>query len=247
MNKILLIAFVVALSSCSVIPNRMFKTPSDFAYSKDTLQNLKGPYIIQVDDRIDLHIFSNDGFRLVDVTTTNMSQLAATDNVDYIVEEDGEAKLPVIGRIHLQGLSIKESENLLQEKYSKYYKEPFVLIRVVSRHAIVFLADGGKGTVVPLQNDHTSLFEALAAAGGLTDFSKAYKIKIIRGDYKNPRVYLADVSSIQGLKNSELQVYPNDIIYVDAGSGFTRRISTEFLPYVSFLASLLVLITYFKN
>ena len=247
MNKLFFLAILLAFSSCRLVPNRMFKTPSDYAYAKDTLHKAPGPYIIQAADKIEMHIFSNDGFRLVDITQSNISTSANDENIIYIIEENGEVKLPVIGRIKLQGLNIKESEMLLQEKYSKYYKDPFIIIRVVSRRALVFLSDGGRGVMVALENDHTSLFEALALAGGLTDYSKSYQIKIVRGDMKNPQIYLADISTIEGLKNSELEVYPNDIIYIDSGSNFRKRLTTEFLPYLSVFTSVLVLITYFNK
>jgi polysaccharide export outer membrane protein len=247
MNKIFFLAILIAFSSCRLVPNRMFKTPKDYAFAKDTVHTVPGPYIIQQEDKIELHIFSNDGFRLVDITQSNITAAANDEGILYIIEEDGEVKLPVIGRMKLKGLNIKEAENLLQEKYAKYYKDPFVLLRVVSRKALVFLSDGGRGTVVQLQNDHTSLFEALAAAGGITDYSKSYQIKIVRGDLKNPQVYLADISTVEGLRNSELEVYPNDIIYIDSGSNFRKRLTTEFLPYLSVFTSVMVAITYINK
>lgn len=247
MNRIFFLLALIALCSCNPVRNRMFKTPKDYEFAQDSSKNLRGPYIIRPADKIILRIFSNDGFKLVDITTTNMSQTASDEGIEYVVEENGEAKMPVIGRVMLKGLSIKEAENFLQDKYSKYYKDPFVILRVVSRQALVFNGDGGKGTVIQLVNDQTSLFEALAMAGGLSDYSKAYKIRIIRGDLKNPQVFQADLSTIEGLKNSELSVYPNDIIYVDSGGGFTKRLTTEILPYISLLTSLLVLLALINN
>lgn len=246
MNKFLLLAVLLAFSSCRLVPNRMFQTPPGYVFAQDSLKRLDGPYIIQSDDKLELHIYSNDGFQLVDLTETNIAQYT-TQGILYVVEENGEAKMPVIGRIMLKGMSIKSAEDLLQEKYSKYYKDPFVLLRVVSRRAYVFYGDGGRGTVIQLDNDHTSLFEALAKAGGISDYSKAYNIRIIRGDYRNPRIYFADVSTINGLKDSELQVYPNDIIYVDSGSNLRKRLTSELLPFISIITSLIVFVAYLNK
>jgi polysaccharide export outer membrane protein len=247
MKKLLLFLAIACLASCSIVPNRMFKTPKEYEYATDTTDKSKLPYYIQVEDRIEMHIFSNDGFKLVDVTSSTLSQSNADENVSYTVDENGEIKFPVIGRIFVKGLSIKEAENQLQEKYSKYYKEPFVIIKVTSRRAYVFQNDGGKGIVIQLQNDHTSLFEALALAGGLSEYSKAYTIKIVRGDPKNPKIYKADISSVEGLKNSELQVYPNDIIYVDSGYNLGKRLTSDILPYLTFITTILILTSYFSK
>jgi polysaccharide export outer membrane protein len=247
MKRIFFPAVLIALFSCNVVPNRMFKTPDEYQFAKDTSKTLHGPYIIRSADKLIMHIYSNDGFKLIDITNTNMSQTAYDEGIEYLVEENGEVKMPVIGRVMLRGMSIKDAENFLQVQYAKYYKDPFVLLRVVNRQALVFHSDGGKGTVVMLVNDHTTLFEALALAGGLSDYSRAFKIRIVRGDLKNPLIYTADISSIEGLMNSELNVYPNDIIYVDAGGGFSKRLTQEFLPYLTILTSLLVVLAFFQD
>src|SRR5687768_7122776 len=138
MNKFLLFLALLAMSSCRLVPNRMFKTPSDYKFAQDTTNKAQLPYYIQAGDKIEMHIFSNDGFKLVDITTANLSQSSNAEGIVYIIEETGDVKLPVIGRILLKGQSIQDAENILQEKYSKYYKDPFVIIRVVSRKALVF-------------------------------------------------------------------------------------------------------------
>jgi polysaccharide biosynthesis/export protein len=247
MKKLFLFIAIAAMSSCTLVPNRMFRTPKDYQFSKDTTDISKRPYYIQVDDRIEMHIFSNDGFKLVDVTASTISQNDYNENISYIVDEKGEVKLPVIGRFNLKGLNIKQAEDTLQHQYSKYYKDPFVILRVTSRRAYVFQSDGGKGTVIQLQNDHTSLFEALALAGGITEYGKSYQIKIVRGDLKNPQIYKADISSVEALVNSELQVYPNDIIYIDSGYNLGKRLTSDVLPYFTFLTTILILTTYFTD
>ena len=146
MKKLLLFIVIAAMSSCTLVPNRMFKTPKDYEFAKDTTQASTKPYYIQIDDHLDMQIFSNDGFKLIDVTASNISQGNNSENVTYNIDEKGEVKLPVIGRYYLKGLSIKEAEDQLQQQYSKYYKDPFVLIRITSRKAFVFQSDGGKGS-----------------------------------------------------------------------------------------------------
>jgi polysaccharide biosynthesis/export protein len=234
------IVFLLTLSGC-LSPNRMFRTADDYSFAKDSM-NEKIVYLIQPDDQIELHITSNDGFKLVDITgTTNPGP---AESLYYTVEENGEARFPVIGRVMVAGLSIKSAEELLQEKYSKYYNSPFVLLRIINRNAIVFLGDGGKGTLVTLTNDNTSLYQVLAQAGGISDFSKSYNIKILRGDPKNPKIYLADISNVEALRNSELRIFSKDIIYVDSGGAWRKKIATDVIPLLSLITSILVIISY---
>ena len=141
MNKILFLLAIVTISSCSIVPNRMFTTPKDYRFAKDTTQDLRRPYIIQSEDKIELHIYSNDGFKLIDITQSTISQSSNSEGIEYLVEENGEIKLPVIGRVILKGLSINEAENFLQDKYSKYYKDPFIVIKGRLKFCVVSFAN----------------------------------------------------------------------------------------------------------
>jgi polysaccharide biosynthesis/export protein len=247
-KQLLFVLLGLTLASCSTLsPNRMFRTPKDYEFARDTTTVYSIPYLIRPGDKIELHIFSNDGFKLIDITQTGTTTGGTGTGLTYLVEDDGQIKFPVIGRTVVKGMTVKEAEDLLQTKYAKYYNDPFIMISIVNRHAIVFLGDGGKGVMVNLQNDNTTLYEALALAGGLTDFSKSYEIKILRGDPKNPTIYKSDLSTVEALKNSELRVFSNDIIYVDSGSNFRKRISADVVPLLSIVSSLLLIFAYFNN
>lgn len=66
-----------------------------------------------------------------------------------------------------------------------------------------------------LANDETNVLQALATAGGITNDGKAYKIKLLRGELKNPQVFLFDLSTIEGIKERKMTLQSNDIIYVE--------------------------------
>ncbi len=243
MRNISLLFILLACTMTSCLPGRMFKTPRDFQFAQDTASNQRYTYLIQTDDKLELHIYSNDGFKLVDVTQTNSFGNQTDDKFYYLVEESGNVKLPVIGRVNLKGMSVKDAEDSLQIKYSKYYNDPFVVLRVTNRQALVFIGETGHGSIVTLTNDNESLYEVIAAAGGITEYSKAHSIKILRGDPRNPKVYKADISSIQALQNSELKVFSKDIIYVEGSTNISKRLSTEILPILGLFTSIFVIYT----
>ncbi|HQV99018.1 MAG TPA: polysaccharide biosynthesis/export family protein [Bacteroidia bacterium] len=250
MYRLLLI--LLLFSSCrSYNANKMFKTPKDYEFAMDTTTSITPlVYLIQPGDKLALHIYSNDGFKLVDITSsTNFTSEGNTtmNDVTFSVDNDSTTKFPIIGRHHVVGLSVREAEKLLEGLYSKYYNDPFIILKVTNRFAYVFLNDEGKGFTVQLNNDNTSLYEALAEAGGIGEMGKSYKIKILRGDPKNPKVYQADLSSLEGLKTSELRVLSNDIIYVDASSRFTKRLTTDILPILGIVTTLLLIGTYINR
>ena len=226
----------------------MFQTPKDYEFAKDSgSASPKTTYLIQPYDKLELHIYSNDGFKLVDITQNTMNTTNMYENFSYIVDESGEIKFPIVGYVNLKGKTVRDGQEILEKAYSKYYHDPFVILRVTNRHVLVFQGDNGHGTLVNLQNDNTSLFEALALAGGLTPNSKAYRIKIVRGDLHQPKIYLADVYTLEGLKDSELRILSNDIIYIEAAPDYKQIIFQQLTPVVRIITAVLLVLNLVKN
>ncbi|HVA98234.1 MAG TPA: polysaccharide biosynthesis/export family protein, partial [Bacteroidia bacterium] len=170
------------------------------AYQYDKLNDSLSPkeYKISPNDIINFRIYTNDGFKLIDLTSLNStgpstSSAAASLNPTYLVENDGFIKLPVIGRIKIAGLTIREAELMLEEKFTKYYVKPFVLLSITNMRVIIFPGEPGAAKVIPLVNNNTTLLEALALSGGISENGKAWKIKLIRGNAENYKVYLIDL------------------------------------------------------
>src|ERR1035437_101189 len=183
--------FIVCISiifqGCkSLNPSVMLKTGKDFQYS--TFPTEPSPvYKIATNDVVSFSIFSNDGFKLVDVTTLSgegvtggMGVASTRGTLQYKVEFDGTVKLPLLGHTALKGMTIREAEIFLEEKYSAFYNKPYVLLEVTNRRVIVFPGSAGSARVVTLANENTTLLEGLATAGGISQNGMAYKVKLIR-------------------------------------------------------------------
>jgi polysaccharide export outer membrane protein len=218
----------------------MLRTPKDFVY--DTLPKTpETQYKIASNDLVEFQMYSNDGFKRVDMTAFegNLSN-SIRRGYEYLVEFDGTVKLPVLGRVSLLGLTIREAENLLEEKYATQYNKPYILLRVTNRRVTVFPGNDGNARVINLENENTTLLEALALAGGMSGNGKAYKVKLIRGDSKNPKVFHIDLSTLDGFKNSNPVLQANDIIYVEARPLYAQRVLGQITPYISLITTLVV-------
>lgn len=231
------------VSSCNVVPSIMMKTKKDYEYDpipNDTVAN----YIISNNDIIDFKLYTNDGTKLIDITalsTTDGNRSTATNTTNFLVESNGLCKLPIIGRVMLQGKTIKEAENFLQDEYAVYYKKPFVKIKVLNRRVTIFPGIG-KGQVIILENENMSIMEALGQVGGLPKESKSYKIKLVRGNLKDPKVYLFDFSTIEGITNAGFVLQANDIIYVEPQKNTVIEVVRDVAPILSLVTSMLTLI-----
>jgi len=245
--KKLVLFFVatIALTGCRILnPSRMLKTPKNYQYAdiKDSMKTLE--YSISANDIIEFRLYSNDGFKLTDVTSAPITTTQQNVNqgvLQYPVDIEGYSKLPVLGRTLLKGMTIRQAEKQLEEKYSLYYIKPFIMIKVVSRRVIVFPGEFGASKVIPLDHENTTPFEALALAGGIAIDGKAYEIKLIRRKPDKTEVFHIDLSTINGLNEGNIVLQANDVIYVENRLRVTSAVVNELAPFFTVLSSVLVI------
>ncbi len=242
------LAFIVLFSSCKLFrSNLMLKTPPDYAYDKleDSLSKID--YKIEPNDLFELKVFTNDGFKIIDISS-GAGNIIMRNYIDYRIERDGTVKLPLVGNYKLAGLTLREAEIKLEELYANYYVKPYVNLKIINKRVTIFPGNAGTARVIYLTNNNTSVIEAIAFAGGITDDGKAYKVKLIRNDgTAKPKVYLIDLSTIEGLAAGRTAVLANDIIYIEPRYRLARTLVTEIAPILSLLSTTILLYTVFKK
>jgi polysaccharide export outer membrane protein len=248
MRKLLLLTPLVFIlfSSCKILrPNLMLKTPKDYNYDKLSDSIMRLDYKVAINDAIQFRVFANDGMRLTDLA----NNVNITSNfVDVLVETDGTIKTPMVGLVPVVGLTLREVEKALEEKYTDIYVKPFVTARVINKRVIVFPGNGGSARVLNLNNSNTTVIEAIANASGITEDGKAYKVKLIRNNVASkPQVYLMDLSTIEGLAAGNTRVSSNDIIYVEPRYKPFRALATEVTPLITLLSTTIILYSLFRT
>jgi polysaccharide biosynthesis/export protein len=203
------------------------------ALADDSDQNYK----IRSNDYLSIEVFTNHGERIIDpnfelVQSTQRSNLQDRGSQQYLVMDNGSVKLPMVGAVKVDGLTLNEAEKTLEACYNEFYNDVFVILKYSNKRVIVLGAIGGH--VVPLRNENMNLLEVLALAGGIKDNAKSYNIRLIRGDLNNPEVQLIDLSTIEGMRKANLRVLSDDVIYVEP----VRRTVPETLRDISPMLSL---------
>lgn len=223
----------------------MLRTPPDYTYDKIEDSLVKQDYKIEANAIVVIKIFTNDGFKIIDMTSSTGNFNNIRFDFDYIVDSEGYCKLPLVGKVKLAGLNINEAQNLLEQIYSEYYVKPFVTVRVTNKRVIVFPGNGGDAKVLYLTNNNTTVLEAIALTGGIAMDGKAYKVKLIRNSGTKPKVYLMDLSKIDGLAVGNSVVLANDIIYVEPRYRIARTLVAEITPIVTLITSSLLIYSLF--
>ncbi|MCH2214113.1 MAG: polysaccharide biosynthesis/export family protein [Flavobacteriales bacterium] len=249
-----LIAFSLLLGSCTVNKDLLFKTPTDYAY--DTVPDtVNVEVVIAPNNLLTFNFFTGNGHILVEQAIgngilsggvqNNQNMLNPRNQINYLVNEDGTVKLPVLGRVKLDGLSLREAEDKLENLYSEFYNDPFVLLRVENNRVIVSPGAGGTAQVITLINANTTLMEALAMAGGVNDRGNSSQIKLLRENRESGEreIYLIDLSTIEGIENADMIVQANDIIYVEPLPLIARELVQEIAPIITLITTAALLIT----
>lgn len=250
MKVSLAIMVAVLMTSCGINSSLMLKTDKDYQFAPiDSMNQSKGDYRIDVNDIIQMRFFTNDGLKVLDISSATeggqQTQVFNPNNtLSYVIQSDSMVRLPVLGLINLVGLTIREAEVRLQSMYSEFYIDPFIQLSVTNKRVVVFPGDGGAAQVIYLQNNNTTLMEVIGLAGGLADRGRASRIKLMRKDQNGKRlVYRIDLSTIEGLQYTDFIVQANDYIYVEPVPEIGREILQEIAPVVTIITSTILVVS----
>lgn len=162
----------------------------------------------------------------------------------YLVDNDGNIDFPVIGTIHLGGLTTKEGEALIKSKIAPYIAEsekPIVQIRMPNYKYVVLGAVNAPG-VYTAPNEKIGVIEALAKAGDIKFSGKRDKVSLIRERADGSReVHQMDVTDANILNSPYYYLQQNDIVYVEPKK--THTMYEVFTNYTSMWFSLLSMVT----
>lgn len=136
----------------------------------------------------------------------------------YLVDRDGYINFPVIGKLHLGGLTKDAATDTIVNILDReYVKDPTVNIRFLN-FKITLLGEVNTPSTVTILTEKVNILEAISLVGDLTPIGKRENVLIIRekdGERKLIRVNLND----KNLMNSpDYFLQQNDIVYVEPDS-----------------------------
>lgn len=133
----------------------------------------------------------------------------------YNVDEMGNIEFPVVGMVHVAGLTRQEAadeiRNILIEQ--NLVKDPYVSCSFATAYFYT-LGEMGKGQV-QIPKDAFTIIEAISQAGDLPLTGDRTNIQVIRKVGEKLQTYEVDLTSAESIVMSPVYyIQPNDIIYV---------------------------------
>ncbi len=157
-RPVLLVIFATSLAVSGQIPQPTAQNPAQ------TLNVVRPDYELGSNDQILLQV----------------PQSPELNQRPFRVDSDGFIDLPLVGRVHVAGLTVRGLENLLTQRLRDYIREPQVSISMVQFRSepVFFLGAFRTPGIYTLQGDRT-LVAMLATVGGLQP-TASRRIKITR-------------------------------------------------------------------
>ena len=128
---------------------------------------------------------------------------------------DGNIDFPVLGYLHVGGLTKSEAENLIRENLKPYLREtPIVSVRM-SNYKISVLGEVARPGTFTVSNEKVNVLEALAMAGDMTIWGMRNNVKLVREDATGMReIILLDLNRADIITSPYYYLQQNDILYV---------------------------------
>jgi polysaccharide export outer membrane protein len=135
------------------------------------------------------------------------------------VSPDGVITMPLAGSVKVAGLGVVEAEQALTERLKRFLIAPQVSIFIAEygNKQVYVLGEVAKPGSYALPTEAgLTVIEAITLAGGFSQYAAPDKTRIIRKKPGGSSNIPIDISAVtkRGDKSKDLQLEPNDVVYV---------------------------------
>jgi polysaccharide biosynthesis/export protein len=255
MRQILLfLIFMILLNSCGNYKRFTYlQTPQP---EKDTLfkQNLN-TYKLQTADVLYVKVLSLDK----SISDMFNPDLTVTPNLFYgnsgggvylvghSIDLDGDIVLPILGKVHVVGLTVDEAKKNIEKQAESYITDARVEVKLVS-FKITILGEVKIPGQYMIFNDKANIFEAISLAGDITYNGNRKKITIVRSIGADSKTIPVDLTKREILSSQKYYLQPNDIIYVEPfkTTAFRVRVS-DYSVFLTLITSTITAVLLINN
>ena len=149
----------------------------------------------------------------------------------YTVNTQGDIYFPVLGRIHVAGMTTEELQKYLTERISQDVEDPVVNVRIANFEVVV----GGEVKTpkkIRVNRNRYSVLDALGDAGDLTEYGERSNILLVREENGKREYHRLNLNSADLLTSPYFYLQQNDYIYVEPNA--VRQANSKYNQHNSF-------------
>ena len=143
----------------------------------------------------------------------------------YTIDSDGNIDFPVLGKVHVAGLTRTEVAELIKHELQSrdLVKDPVITVDYMNLY-VSLMGEVTRPGRYAIARDHFTVLDAIAMAGDLTIDGRRDNVRVIREEDGVQRTFLVDLRSTEELvKSPAYYLNQNDIIYVEPTVKKTRQ------------------------
>lgn len=216
----MLLSWVILFSACN--------STKEVVYLQDVIplkqQDIERKYevFIHEDDLLAIMVNSKDPelalpFNMPLITYQIGSEGGGQQRVlGYLVDTNGDIDFPILGKLHVAGLSRLELRDLIKEKLisGDYIKDPVVTVQFLN-YKVSVMGEVARPGSFTITGDRITLLEALSMAGDLTIYGRRDRVAVIREENGKRTILFHDLRSSDIFTSPCYYLQQNDIVYVE--------------------------------
>ena len=168
----------------------------------------------------------------------------------YLVESDGTIDFPIIGKLHLAGLTIEQANDTIKNKIMPFLNQETdcVVNTRLENYEVTVMGEVKYPNTFTITRNKCTILEALAMAGDMTIYGKRDNVKLLRemdnGEYEIHELDLRDANLLNSpyyymQQRDILYVEPNEAMAQNSKIGTTRQLWVRGASITIALGSLL--------
>lgn len=172
----------------------------------------------------------------------------------YIVNKDGDINFPVLGKLHVQGLTTVQLAEELTRRISAEIEGPIVRVELINFKVNV-MGEVQKPGVYPATSQRFTILDALASAEDLTMYGRRDRVTLIREEDGKITYNIVNLEDANLFNSPYYYLKQNDAIYVEPtesrkgmaeynqSNGYKLQVISAIISGVSVIASLVIALT----
>ena len=131
----------------------------------------------------------------------------------YRVDDEGDIELPVLGKIHVEGLKRDEVADEIKNVLAAQVVDPLVQVNMVGAKVSI-MGEVTRPGQVAITNGRLTLLDALAAAGDLTPYGRRDNVLVTREQDGKLEFARINLTSDELFASPFYYLQQNDVVYV---------------------------------
>lgn len=256
-------AVMLTLGSCSTPKASMTYFENISTTDSGQLGNVDYELKIAPDDKLDIRVTSTNPnaaqifnipssySTVMDPNTGTMVQTPAGNNIDYLVSQSGDINFPILGKIHVAGMTTTQLADYIYDHVKDQIEDPIVTVQLTNFHVSI-LGEVNRPGNVSANSERFTIMDAIARAGDLTPYAVRDNILLIREENGKKEYHHLNLNDSKVFtsryfylkQNDMVVVQPNDVrrsnVNYNVNNGYRLQVTSAIISACSVVASLAI-------